>query len=472
MSRLKPCVGTPFPIIRYIGGIFLYNMEQELITRKELQLLLNKSKSTIRKYIKRGFIKPCKIIPPNKQFFLKTDALNIKIVRKTRIYKKTRKSEIDKLNGYKICSCCHSKKELNDFLYYNKNYYKTCKKCFYDYRNSKRIKKPRKERKDKKGDRLKIDILNGFIVCRGCNENKPLNKFWLNKKLQAYDRRCYHCKNSKARAKAEENRKTYKPNYENNTQKCKKCQEYKELKNFRFTKINDKKYYKKQCMECEAKQRKFFNIERHKKLIELNTFLICRKCKISRLASNFNAGCYYECRICASKLRRENYKLNKQHYLELKRKKWESKEWREKRAEFRRNKYKNNPHFKLRLNISVRIRDSIKNSKNYKTGKTKDLIGCDYNFLKNYIESKFKDGMNWDSFLKGEIEIDHILPCCLFDLSDPKQQKICFNYKNLQPLWRTENSKKSDFLPSGKRVRNLTKQEKLDYLKSLGFDLS
>ena len=45
---------------------------------------------------------------------------------------------------------------------------------------------------------------------------------------------------------------------------------------------------------------------------------------------------------------------------------------------------------------------------------------------------------------QGEWHIDHIKPCAAFDLTDPKQQKECFNYKNLQPLWAQDNIKKSD----------------------------
>jgi hypothetical protein len=48
--------------------------------------------------------------------------------------------------------------------------------------------------------------------------------------------------------------------------------------------------------------------------------------------------------------------------------------------------------------------------------------------------------MNWDSY--GKWEIDHIKPCCLFDLTKIRQQKECFNYKNLQPLWKEDNLKK------------------------------
>ncbi len=89
-----------------------------------------------------------------------------------------------------------------------------------------------------------------------------------------------------------------------------------------------------------------------------------------------------------------------------------------------------------------RTRQVIKN--NEKTGSTIDLLGCSVDFLKERFESMFTTGMTWDLVLKGKIDIDHIIPCAIFDFSKPEAQKFCFHYSNLQPLWKPDNIKKSD----------------------------
>jgi hypothetical protein len=53
-----------------------------------------------------------------------------------------------------------------------------------------------------------------------------------------------------------------------------------------------------------------------------------------------------------------------------------------------------------------------------------------------YLESQFKPEMTWENH--GEVwEIDHIIPCSSFDLTDTEQQKQCFHYSNTQPLFKT-----------------------------------
>ncbi len=61
-------------------------------------------------------------------------------------------------------------------------------------------------------------------------------------------------------------------------------------------------------------------------------------------------------------------------------------------------------------------------------------------FLWIYLEKKYKKGMTRDNY--GDWHVDHIKPCASFDLTDAKQQMLCFHYTNLQPLWAKENLQK------------------------------
>ena len=68
--------------------------------------------------------------------------------------------------------------------------------------------------------------------------------------------------------------------------------------------------------------------------------------------------------------------------------------------------------------------------------------------LKQYLEKQFTKGMSWDNYGNPNGDhtscwhIDHIKPCASFDLTQEDQQKECFHYTNLQPLWAIDNLKK------------------------------
>jgi hypothetical protein len=87
---------------------------------------------------------------------------------------------------------------------------------------------------------------------------------------------------------------------------------------------------------------------------------------------------------------------------------------------------------------------SEKSKKYYSNNKNKimKLIGCNIEQLKQHLQNQFKLGMSWDNH--GKWHIDHIRPCASFDLSKPEEQRKCFHYTNLQPLWAEENISKKD----------------------------
>lgn len=98
------------------------------------------------------------------------------------------------------------------------------------------------------------------------------------------------------------------------------------------------------------------------------------------------------------------------------------------------------PNFKLRKRLSHRIYVAVKSQDAQKFEKTRDLLGCGWEEFKAHIEALFQLGMTWENY--GSWHIDHRLPCASFNLLDPEQQKICFHFTNLQPLWMRDNLSK------------------------------
>ena len=109
---------------------------------------------------------------------------------------------------------------------------------------------------------------------------------------------------------------------------------------------------------------------------------------------------------------------------------------------YARSKRAEDMEYSILCRLRSRVRIAIKSA--YKSNRTEVLVGCSIGFLRGYLEAQFTDGMTWELFLAGKVHIDHIRPCASFDLTDPVQQRICFNYRNLQPLWATDNLRKHD----------------------------
>jgi len=106
---------------------------------------------------------------------------------------------------------------------------------------------------------------------------------------------------------------------------------------------------------------------------------------------------------------------------------------------------------RLVCSLRHRIADALK--VNTKSKRTIELLGCSPETFRPHIAQQFQPGMTFDNYGKDGWHIDHIIPVARFDLSKVEHQKLCFNYKNLQPLWAKENMSK------GKKItrRNIQK---------------
>lgn len=103
----------------------------------------------------------------------------------------------------------------------------------------------------------------------------------------------------------------------------------------------------------------------------------------------------------------------------------------------RRSRSVSDPSYRIQCSLRVRMKDAIKHKRNRSS---LELLGCSIDVVCLHIESLFKEEMTWENY--GEWHIDHIRPCASFDLGDKDQQKRCFHYTNLQPLWALENMSK------------------------------
>lgn len=214
---------------------------------------------------------------------------------------------------------------------------------------------------------------------------------------------------------------------------CSKCKIEKELSEFYNNQatIDGKNYYCKECSKkCNHNWNKE-NIDYQKRYRELNKGIKIKSKKEKLKETRLFRELEYK-----NKLREKRKK-----YLNYQR-------------EYANNRRQIDINFKLsgymRSSISMRLKKI--NCANHET--TEKLLGCNYDVLRSHLEYLFLPGMTWDNYGRGEGKwsIDHIKPCAFFNLIDPEQQKLCFHYTNLQPMWSVENSSKHSFY-EGKRYK-------------------
>jgi len=103
------------------------------------------------------------------------------------------------------------------------------------------------------------------------------------------------------------------------------------------------------------------------------------------------------------------------------------------------------PVFRIKRNLRRRI-SHVLNGR-LKTADTFSLVGCTPSEFRDHIQSQWTEGMSWDNYGYRGWHVDHVIPCCSFDLSTEDGQRRCFHFSNQRPLWALDNLRKGRKIP-------------------------
>jgi hypothetical protein len=209
--------------------------------------------------------------------------------------------------------------------------------------------------------------------------------------------------------------------------KCNNCKIDKDYSDYHKSK-QAKDGYRSECKTCRSKESKKYyneNILIRKEYLETNFEVIKQKKK------DWNNSNKDKVKVTNENYRNLNIDSAKKYRI------INSKILKEKRKEYKKIKF-SDPIFKLKHNIGVIIRNSLKNNNYTKKSRSYEILGCSFEEFKTHLESKFEAWMTWDNHGKYNgtegfgWDIDHIIPLS----SGTTEEEIIKlnNYTNLQPL--------------------------------------
>jgi hypothetical protein len=112
----------------------------------------------------------------------------------------------------------------------------------------------------------------------------------------------------------------------------------------------------------------------------------------------------------------------------------------------RKLRYKLDPQHRIAACCRTRIAVTLKAAGQNKSERTKELLGCDLKFFKEFVEHQFIDGMTWNNW--GALwELDHVIPISHFNLVEKPERLKAFNYTNCKPVLKSYNRSKNASLP-------------------------
>lgn len=195
---------------------------------------------------------------------------------------------------------------------------------------------------------------------------------------------------------------------------------------------------------------------------------LCNKCGYTKDISEFPPG-RSNCLPCARQMCRDYKAKNKDKISEYN-KKYKAEHTEEiskynhdynlehrneiqtRQTKYQRERRKTDSNFKMAGTLRNRIKKVVKKEQKSKT--TMELLGCDIEFLDEWLSFRFEDDMTMENH--GKLwHVDHVIPCAKFDLEDKDEQSKCFHWSNLQPMYGKLNLKKRNIT----NINEITNQE-------------
>jgi hypothetical protein len=216
--------------------------------------------------------------------------------------------------------------------------------------------------------------------------------------------------------------------------KCSKCDEVKELDEFQRRK-DSKDGYRNQCKSCIG----LMNIN-NKKVGVLE--ITCCSCSVTKQVSEFYKDKYHstgfrkECKICGM-LKAKAYKKKNPEKIKNIWKKWSADN--KDKIKLREAKRRENTTYRLKSNISRRIRSVLSGTK---SKSTEEILGCSARELRIHLERTFEEnyGMPREWLPSFNIHIDHIIP--IKSATSEEEIYKLNHYSNLQLLIGEDNIRK------------------------------
>lgn len=216
------------------------------------------------------------------------------------------------------------------------------------------------------------------------------------------------------------------------------------------------------------------------KLFEVVETKLCSYCKETKPLSCYRMKTYknkvlpdrvrpgYTCITCDKIRAKKRYQRDKakiaiklrEYYLKNKQRAREyNRVWRKQNrdrvnrsvSKCRKIRYRNDVQNRINCILRARVNIGIKKGIGFKRPgcTTQILLGCEWHKVRSHLESLFLPGMSWANASHSGWHIDHHIPVAAWDMKNEHHQRACFNWRNLRPMWGSDNHKKRDHLPNG-----------------------